>query len=62
MSGSPHRPGRCAVTVHYRHGDSQARLALGREWAIRPARELRERLSELVGNDGFRFVYEGPAQ
>jgi DNA polymerase-3 subunit alpha len=58
----PHRPGRCAVTVHYRHGDSQARLALGREWAIRPARELRERLSELVGNDGFRFVYEGPGQ
>ncbi|MBM4220672.1 MAG: DNA polymerase III subunit alpha, partial [Gammaproteobacteria bacterium] len=58
----PHRPGRCAVTVHYRHGDTQARLALGREWAIRPGRELRERLSELVGNEGFRFVYEGPGQ
>ena len=58
----PHRPGRCAVTVHYRHGGGQARLALGSDWSIRPARELRERLSELVGTDGFRFVYEGPRQ
>lgn len=58
----PHRPGRCAVTVHYRHAGGQARLALGSDWSIRPARELRERLSELVGTDGFRFVYEGPRQ
>ena len=58
----PHRPGRCAVTVHYRHAGGQARLVLGSDWSIRPARELRERLSELVGNDGFRFVYEGPRQ
>ena len=58
----PHRPGRCAVTIQYRHAGSQARLALGNDWSIRPARELRERLSELVGTDGFRFVYEGPRQ
>ena len=54
----PFRPGRCAIQVCYSRADAQARLTLGEEWAVRPSRELRERLSELVGNDGFRFVYE----
>jgi DNA polymerase-3 subunit alpha len=54
------RPGRCAVTLYYSSNGTQAKLALGEEWSVRPARELRERLSELVGLDGFRFIYEGP--
>ncbi|MCC7488524.1 MAG: DNA polymerase III subunit alpha [Gammaproteobacteria bacterium] len=54
----PFRPGKCGIWVYYSRADAQARLTLGEEWAVRPSRELRERLSELVGSDGFRFVYE----
>jgi len=54
----PFRPGNCAILVHYSGPDAQARLALGDDWMVRPSLELRERLSALVGTDGFRFVYE----
>jgi len=57
-----HRPGKCSVSLYYSTGGTQARVALGSDWSVRPTRELRERLSELVGLDGFRFVYEGPRQ
>jgi DNA polymerase-3 subunit alpha len=57
-----HRPGKCSVSLYYSTGGAQARVALGADWCVRPTRELRERLSELVGLDGFRFVYEGPRQ
>jgi len=57
-----HRPGKCSVSLYYTTDGTQARVALGEEWSVRPTRELRERLSELVGLDGFRFVYEGPRQ
>jgi DNA polymerase-3 subunit alpha len=57
-----HRPGKCSVSLYYSTGGAQARVALGNDWRVRPSRELRERLSELVGLDGFRFVYEGPRQ
>ncbi len=56
------RPGKCSVSLYYSTEGTQARMALGSEWRVRPTRELRERLSELVGLDGFRFVYEGPRQ
>jgi DNA polymerase-3 subunit alpha len=54
----PFRPGSCGIWVYYSRTDAQARLTLGEDWAVRPSRELRERLSELVGMDGFRFVYD----
>ena len=54
----PFRPGNCGIWVCYSRTDAAARLSLGDAWAVRPSRELRERLSELVGNDGFRFVYD----
>jgi len=54
----PFRPGNCGILVSYSRGDAQARLSLGEDWAVRPSRELRERLSELVGHDGYRFVYD----
>ena len=57
-----HRPGKCSVSLYYSTDGTQARVALGSDWSVRPTRELRERLSELVGLDGFRFVYEGPRQ
>ncbi|MCL4721395.1 MAG: hypothetical protein KJ041_05450, partial [Gammaproteobacteria bacterium] len=57
-----YRPGRCSVALYYSTAGTQAKLALGSDWCVRPTRELRERLSELVGLDGFRFVYEGTRQ
>lgn len=57
-----YRPGNCSVSLYYSAAGTQARLALGSEWTVRPTRELRERLSELVGLEGFRFVYEGSRQ
>jgi DNA polymerase-3 subunit alpha len=54
----PFRPGSCGILLYYSRADAQARLAFGGDWTVRPSRELRERLSALVGADGFRFVYD----
>jgi DNA polymerase-3 subunit alpha len=54
-----HRPGPCPVTIYYQRNGHQARLELDPAWAVRPTRDLRERLSAVVGVEGFRFVYEG---
>lgn len=54
----PYRPGACDISLFFRRDNAQARVRLGDEWAVRPSRELRERLSEVVGHDGFRFIYK----
>jgi DNA polymerase-3 subunit alpha len=54
----PYRPGRCDVSLHLERPDAQARVRFGNSWAVRPSRELRERLSALVGSEGYRFVYD----
>ncbi len=56
----PFRPGKCEVSLFYERPDATARMEFGDEWSVRPSRELRERLSALVGADGFRFVYDAP--
>ncbi len=56
----PFRPGKCAVSLFYERSDATARMQLSGEWSVRPSRELRERLSALVGAEGFRFVYDSP--
>ena len=30
---------------------------LSEEWSVKPTRELTEKLSQLVGNDGLRVIY-----
>jgi len=54
----PYRPGACHISLFCRGDKAQARIRLGDEWSVRPSRELRERLSEFVGHDGFRFIYK----
>ncbi len=54
----PYRPGACDISLFFRRNNAQARLCLGDDWSVRPSRELRERLSEVVGYDGFRFIYK----
>ena len=53
----PFRPGPCDISLFYARSDAQARVRLGENWSVRPSRELREQLSELVGLDGFCFIY-----
>jgi hypothetical protein len=47
--------------VCYRNQSAKARLALGDDWRVRPARELIDRLRALAGEHAVRLVY-APAQ
>jgi len=53
----PFREGSCDVSVRYIGDSATARLSLGPEWAVRPSRELRDKLSELLGNNNVRLLY-----
>jgi DNA polymerase-3 subunit alpha len=53
----PYRDGTCDVAVQYTGTDAAARLTLGPEWAVRPSRELRDKLAELLGHDSVRLLY-----
>jgi DNA polymerase-3 subunit alpha len=57
----PYRPGVCDVSLFYQRPDAQARVRLGPDWSVRPSRELRDHLTNIVGFDGFRFIYESPS-
>jgi len=54
----PFRPGACDVSLFYLRNDAQARVQFGADWSVRPSRDLRDQLTEIVGWDGFRFLYE----
>ena len=53
----PFREGSCDVAVRYIGDNAAARLTLGPEWAVRPSRELRDKLTELLGNNNVRLLY-----
>ncbi len=53
----PFRAGSCDVSVRYIGDSAAARLSLGPEWAVRPSRELRDKLTELLGNNNVRLLY-----
>jgi len=53
----PFREGSCDVSVRYFGDSASARLVLGPEWAVRPSRELRDKLTELLGNNNVRLLY-----
>jgi DNA polymerase-3 subunit alpha len=53
----PHREGSCDVSVQYIGESATARLTLGPEWTVKPCRELREKLSELLGSKNVRMLY-----
>ncbi|MFQ5609795.1 MAG: OB-fold nucleic acid binding domain-containing protein, partial [Woeseiaceae bacterium] len=52
-----HREGNCDVAVQYLGDDAAARLELGPEWSVRPSRELRDKLTELLGSKNVRLLY-----
>jgi len=53
----PYREGNCDIAVQYTGAGAAARLKLGPEWAVRPSRELRDKLTELLGQDSVRLLY-----
>jgi DNA polymerase-3 subunit alpha len=53
----PHREGNCDVAVQYVGSDAVARLSLGPEWTVRPSRELRDKLTDLLGQNSVRLLY-----
>jgi DNA polymerase-3 subunit alpha len=53
----PFREGSCDVSVRYIGEGASARLSLGPEWAVRPSRELRDKLTELLGTNNVRLLY-----
>jgi DNA polymerase-3 subunit alpha len=55
----PYTRGPCGVSVVVSRSDYSGRLNLGDAWSIRPTRELLDKLSAVVGRDGWHLVY-GP--
>ncbi len=53
----PYREGNCDVAVQYYGSSAAARLNLGPEWSVRPSRELRDKLNELLGSNNVRLLY-----
>ena len=53
----PYREGNCDVAVQYVGSNAAARLNLGPEWTVRPSRELRDKLTELLGQNSVRLLY-----
>jgi DNA polymerase-3 subunit alpha len=53
----PFREGNCDVSVRYIGSDAAVRLSLGPEWTVRPSRELRDKLTELLGNNNVQLLY-----
>jgi len=43
--------------VQYIGATAKARLNLGPDWAVSPSRELRDKLTELLGSKNVRMLY-----
>ena len=59
---TPYRDGGCGVLLQYTGADASARVSLGNGWAIKPTRDLRDQLEELLGNRAVRLVYASQAE
>ena len=55
----PYLRGPCGVSVAVNRPDYSGKVNLPDTWSVRPTRELLDRLSTLVGRDGWHLVY-GP--
>jgi DNA polymerase-3 subunit alpha len=49
--------GACSIAIRLESTSASAVLALDEQWCVRPARELMDRLAELVGRDHVRVYY-----
>jgi len=55
----PHLKGPCGVSIALNRPGYSGRLNLADSWSVRPSRELLDKLSALVGREGWYLVY-GP--
>jgi DNA polymerase-3 subunit alpha len=55
----PYLKGPCGVSVAVNRPDYTGRLNLSDSWSVRPSRELLDKLSALIGREGWYLVY-GP--
>ncbi len=55
----PHLRGPCGISVAVSRPEYSGKLNLAETWSVRPTRELLDKLSTLVGRDGWYLVY-GP--
>jgi DNA polymerase-3 subunit alpha len=55
----PYLKGPCAVGIAVNRAEYSGRLHLADSWSVRPSRDLLDKLSALVGRDGWYLVY-GP--
>jgi len=53
----PHLRGSCAVSIVVNRPDYSGRLNLANNWSIRPSREFLDKLTTLVGRDGWYLAY-----
>jgi DNA polymerase-3 subunit alpha len=53
----PFTQGQCEVCVEYEGPAASASLTFGDGWTVRPTRELRERLTQLVGDERYSIHY-----
>jgi len=53
----PYREGSCDVAVQYTGASAAARFELGPEWSVRPSRELRDKLNDLLGQNSVQMLY-----
>ena len=49
--------GACSIAIRLESASASALLALDEQWSVRPARELMDRLADLVGRDHVRVYY-----
>ena len=53
----PYREGSCNVAIQYTGSEAAARLKLGADWSVRPSRDLRDKLNDLLGQNSVRLLY-----
>ena len=53
----PYKGGHCNLLIDYQHDGTVVRLNLGAAWKVKPADELLDSLTELVGEDKIMVIY-----
>ena len=49
--------GSCDVCIEYQGPSARALVTLGEDWSVKPTRELRDRLSRLLGDERYALHY-----
>jgi hypothetical protein len=53
----PFLRGKCEICIRYRNAAAEAELTLGEKWNVSLTRELRDKLTELLGDESYSIHY-----